>query len=182
MRINSGIILLLIFSQVFLVLLHVIILRIMRNKKAKFSPLLITVKCALFGNIPLLIALWFLLAMAHKDSTQIVTAVLYSLTAYNGMAYSYYHLFNMSETARRIRILYELKLSGGSKYENISNKYGTENMLDIRLKRLENMRQISNLQGRFVLKSPLLYWVALLVINWGFLLRYNLELREQLKK
>ena len=182
MEFGIAIIMLLFFSQIFLIVLHIITLRIIRNKKANFSPLLIAVKCALLGNIPLLIALWLLLAAAHKDSTQIVTAILYSLIVYNGMAYSYCHIFNMSETARRIRILYELKLSDGSKYEDISNKYRTEDMLNIRLERLKDMGQISKLQGRFVLKSPLLYRVALLIINWGFLLKYNLELREQLRK
>ncbi|MBU1367059.1 MAG: hypothetical protein KJ711_04530 [Candidatus Omnitrophica bacterium] len=111
-----------------------------------------------------------------------INTILYVLIVHNVLGYSGWHIFNMSETARRIRMLYELNLAGRFRYDELADKYGVKNMLDVRLKRLTDMKQISEHNGYFVLKSLLLYRIGIVVLNWGFFLKYNVHLRQGLKK
>jgi hypothetical protein len=181
MSIDLKIILLLILSQVFLFLSHITVLRILIKKRAAFSPLLAAVKCALFGNIPLLVITRFLLPGKETGVYGISGAILYVLIIYNALSYSYCHVFNMSETARRIRMLYELNLAGRVSYNELAGKYGSGNMVDARLERLMEMKQVSKHEGRFVLRSRMLYRIGMAVLNWGFFLKYNTGLKKDLK-
>lgn len=166
----------------FLFFLHVIVLRIMTKKKISFLPLSVAVKCALFGNIPLLLTSWFLALRLNASVYGTIITILYVLIVYNALGYSYCHIFNMGETARRIRILYELNLAGRFRYDKLADKYGVKNMIDVRLERLIDMRQISKHKGNFVLESLLLYRIGMVVLNWGFFLKYNAHLRQSSKK
>lgn len=85
----------------------------------------------------------------------------------------------MSETARRIRILYELDLADGFRYDELMNRYGIKNMLDVRLERLMSMKQITEYNGYLVLKSFLLYRIGIIVLNWGLFLKYNNFLSDE---
>lgn len=181
MGIHFKVILLLICSQIFLFLLHIAVLRILIKKKASFSPLSVVVKCALFGNIPLLLIAWFLLAKGKIDAYGIINGIIYVLITYNILAYSYSHIFNMSETARRIRILYELGIGGSFRYNELIDKYGAKDMFDVRLERLKGMNQIAEHNGHFVLDSLWLYRIGMVVLKWGFFLKYNIGLRKKLK-
>ena len=178
MNIDFKIILLLICSQIFLLLLHIAVLRITIKKKVNFSSLLVAVKCAIFGNIPLLLMTWLLTVKMHMNVYETINVILYVLLTYNALAYSYCHIFNMGDTARRIRILYELTLAGRLKYNDLEDKYGVKNMLEVRLERLIAMNQVSKHQGHYILKSLVFYWIGVMVLKWGFFLKYNTHLRE----
>lgn len=176
------ILLLLIFSQAFLLLIHIASIRILIKKKINFSPLLVAVKCALFGNIPLILTALFFLIGRRTEVYEIINTILYILIIYNALGYSYCHTFNMSETARRIRTLYELNLAGRLRYNELPDKYGVKNMLDARLERLINMGQVSKHNGHFMLKSFLLYRIGMVILNWGFFLKYNIYLKQRLSE
>src|SRR5580692_5513436 len=76
-----------------------------------------------------------------------------------GLSHVYFHLFNMSETARRIRILTELKQNG---HLNTSGdpSHWTAEMLGVRLERLVSLKQVSRQGDKFVARPALLGLVA----------------------
>jgi hypothetical protein len=180
MNLHSEIALLLVSSQVVLFLVLIAVLRVLVNKKVKFSFISVGVKCALLGNIPVLLATYLLLRGNEVMGHEMGSAMIYVLITYNALAYSYYHLLNMSETGRRIRILHELNLTGRLRYDELARRYGAEDMLDVRLERLVNMNQVTKHNGRYLLKSSVLYQIGILVLSWGFFLGYNMDLRNKL--
>lgn len=68
---------------------------------------------------------------------------------YSGFAYTYFHLFNMSETARRIRILSRGVQRGELGREEMAGEYTGEGMVRIRLERLAALREIEFREGRY---------------------------------
>ncbi len=65
----------------------------------------------------------------------------FSGIVYNGIAYAYFHVFNMSETARRIHILLHVLTHNGVNAESLSENYLPRSMASVRLDRLEKMGQ-----------------------------------------
>ncbi len=182
MSIHFKVILLIICSQIFLWLMQLAIFRTLPKNKSDPSPLLIAVKCALFVNIPLLLASWVVVVSDQLDPYDAAWTIAYILLTYNGLAYTYCHIFNMSETSRRIRILYELSLAGRLRYEELADTYSDKNIFDARIERLVTMRQIEESTGRFVLKSRFLYVVGVIVLGWGSLLKYGAIGKEMLDR
>lgn len=182
MNVNLTIILLLICSQAFLLFLHIAVVRTIVSKRLSFSPQLVAIKCALFGNIPLLLISWLFIVRWNTNACGTINVILYVLIVYNALAYTYCHIFNMGDTGRRIKILYELTFSGPLRYEDLDNRYGVKNILEVRLERLIAMKQVTEQQGRFILRSFLLYRIGALILKWGYFLRYNVYLKENLKK
>jgi hypothetical protein len=70
--------------------------------------------------------------------------------AYLSLAYSYFHFFNMSETARRMRLMIELYLSpNGLTPRELMSRYSAEEVVEVRLGRLLSIGQIIERNGRF---------------------------------
>jgi len=178
----AKIILLLAFSPIFLVCVHVAVERIIPKKKEGSSSLIRAMKCAIFGNIPVLLAALLLTLREGSEISFSAVTLVYVFLVYNALAYSYCHVFNMGDTARRIRILHELVSSGGRiPSDELNKRYGIRNMLDARLERLVSMGQIAEKRERFVLRASLLYWAGLVILRWGFFLNYKGPLRRSLK-
>jgi len=72
----------------------------------------------------------------------------YLAVVYTGFGYTYFHLFNMSETARRIRILAQGDRSGKIGLDQLAREYTREEMIDIRLRRLVALGEILREQDR----------------------------------
>ena len=106
---------------------------------------------------------------------ELACPIIYCLIVYNALAYVYFHLFNMSETARRIRILCEIDSVGSLTGEEIAAKYSTYDMLSVRIERLIAMRQLTRRGNRYLLKNPLFYYAALLITTWRHLLQPVVE-------
>lgn len=98
------------------------------------------------------------------------TSGLYALLAYSLLAYSYFHLFNMGETARRVRILIELREHGNISVEELKSFYDAAAILDRRLERLAALGQVRYEGGRIVLSSKRLYRAAAVMDWWGRIL------------
>ena len=65
------------------------------------------------------------------------------------VAYGYFHFVNLGETARRIRILWELRESAdGLSYHDILSRYDSAEIIDRRIHRLINTGQIIDQNGR----------------------------------
>ncbi len=80
------------------------------------------------------------------------------------LGYGYFHFVNLGETARRIRILLEIRADGGSlSQERILLAYNARAMVDARLQRLVGKRQVMERDGRlFVRPSFLLFAVRVM--------------------
>lgn len=78
--------------------------------------------------------------------------IAYCLIVYNAVMYSYFHLFNMSETARRIRILLNILERGALRREEILAIYLPRDMVMVRLERLVLMGWLKrNSVGRYMI-------------------------------
>jgi hypothetical protein len=75
------------------------------------------------------------------------------------VAHIYFHLYNMSETARRIRILVELKKGTFGREKN----YTPTHLLQVRMQRLVAMGNVDRVGERYVAKASVLLMVALLL-------------------
>lgn len=90
----------------------------------------------------------------------------YFALVYFSLAYAYLHLFNLSETARRLRILFTLERRGETSVAELEETYGPREVLHVRLKRLEGMGSAHKANGRWFLRHRWLAWVAALVALW----------------
>jgi hypothetical protein len=100
----------------------------------------------------------------------VLSTVIYSLVVYNALGYSYFQLFNMSETGRRIRILLEIYRAGGLGASEIASLYDVREMFEVRIDRLISMGQVKERDGRYVLDGLMLYYAAMMVAFWGELI------------
>ncbi len=90
-----------------------------------------------------------------------LTSILYIIIGFNAFSYSYFHLFNMSETGRRIRMLREIRDGNIKCEQDIGLIYSTSSMILERLSRLQELNQITkDINGRYVLTGRLLVFVA----------------------
>lgn len=121
-------------------------------------------------NLPLLLIVYML-----SDSENIhILDFLYAFITYNLISYSYFHFFNMSETARRIKILTGIFNGEITNEDDIEKYYNYEKSLQIRLDRLKQLSQIEEIKPeQFILKGKLLYAVSYLIKLFRKLLAFE---------
>lgn len=79
-----------------------------------------------------------------------IGTVLTSVITYAALGFSFFHVNNMGETARRIRLLRELVESpAGLTEAELLSRYGSREVLDRRLTRLLATRQLGERDGRY---------------------------------
>lgn len=117
------------------------------------------------ATVPVGALLWAV-HLRHLNGDGLRTALAYAFFLYALLAYSYFHLFNMGETARRVRVLMELKEHGGMKMGELKSFYNTASMLDRRLERLVSLGQVRVDGERIILGSKKLYFVAAVLDIW----------------
>jgi hypothetical protein len=76
----------------------------------------------------------------------------------------------MSETARRIHILYEIYRYNSLPVKDFTALYKTTDIISLRLKRLVGTNQLEYKDGFYVIKGRVLYLASLLVLSWRKLL------------
>ncbi|MEK8015731.1 MAG: hypothetical protein VSS75_002605 [Candidatus Parabeggiatoa sp.] len=109
------------------------------GKNASRSPQNSLLAIILLGNMPLLLGTVMIGAIKNVPVLELVFVFIYALIVYNCVLYAYFHLFNMSETARRIRILLQLRELGSLTKEQLRDLYSPQNMVETRLNRLQKM-------------------------------------------
>jgi hypothetical protein len=87
---------------------------------------------------------------------------LYILVCYFLSAYIYFHIFNMSETSRRIKILLQAD-KGGLDVLRLENEYPVQEILRRRLNRLTALGQLCMINQRYVLQGKVLLYSARIV-------------------
>ncbi len=151
-------------------ILHIAATRVFMRYKFDILNQVIVIICSFVGHIPMAAAIWMVYLRYLTTPVELVWTLIYSLIVYNILAYCYFHIFNMSDTARRVRILYEIYNSKQLKESDIASLYSANNMLDSRLERFLSMKQIKFSDGRYLLNSKFFYYVAKIVTSWGRIL------------
>ena len=102
----------------------------------------LTIEAALFGAANL--------SMADACGQLLVNTITYA-----ALGYCYFHFINLGETARRIRIIRELKgAETGLTINALLERYNVSEIIDKRLERLINNRQIVFRGGRYYIGNP----------------------------
>ena len=115
------------------------------------------------SNLPLLVITVFLTWIGGSSVGNVISSILYVLLAFNAFGYAYFHLFNMSETARRIKILMAISDRGLQFQSEVEEQYSPSDMIRQRLDRLEDMGQIrKDDEGNYLISSRSLLGVAVI--------------------
>jgi hypothetical protein len=150
-RISAMIVLGLVFLGTLLpFLVHLVLARGLRLFRDPASRQKGAILSGPMGLIPLLILFSLLVPPRAKGGAAFWTAV-YVFGAYACSSYVYFHFFNMSETARRIRILVHGASGGLIPAREIGAAYTPERMVAIRLERLVALKELQVKGGRYVI-------------------------------
>jgi len=115
--------------------------------------------------------LFFLISITNYLGNQNILnqlfAFAYGLLTYSSFMYAYFHLFNMSETARRIKIIIFLTENNEADLVDLEKFYPPEDMIRTRLSRLSKMGVIEECEpGMYFLKGKFLWFVARLFASF----------------
>jgi hypothetical protein len=153
-------------SPLWILMSHVVLARAFSRK----APQIVAIGAGLAGALPIGLLLGTFALPAPSALLRMPVAATYVAVVYTCIAYSYFHLFNMSETARRIRILRELHAAGSLTAEEISRLYSGASVLEARFDRLLATGQLEARADRFVRAGRFLYVAAGLVRVWRLVL------------
>lgn len=88
-----------------------------------------------------------------------------NLLVYILLSYCYFHFVNLGETARRIRLLRELKESdGGLTLEEMRSRYNANEILSRRLDRLIKNGQVVLKEERYFIAKPIMLSIAKMML------------------
>lgn len=124
---------------------------------------------AVLGSLPASVLLWEG-ALKNYQGAGLATALVYCFLVYGTLAYCYFHFFNMSETARRIKIITEIHRGGSISEQDLMAKYRTTDVITTRLDRLVALNQLNYEDGYYSLKGRTLYWAGTAIFFWRRLL------------
>lgn len=166
--------LLLLASSAILLGIHMLMSRIMIFIRLNRSPQVVAFLAIFFGY-PVIGLLSWKVYLEHLTGTDLNAAIIYAFIVYTAFAYSYFHFFNMSETARRIKILSCLFLSGPTSIAVLKEKYTLDQQIENRLERLLALRQVKKIGGRYVIRNRFLWRIALIVMKFREILKLDQE-------
>ncbi len=90
-----------------------------------------------------------------------IPALVVDITTYSAMGYCYFHFINLGETARRIRLLRELNdAPEGLTEGEILSRYNAKEIIDVRLTRLLNNKQIILRDARYYVANPAMLFIS----------------------
>lgn len=145
-------------SPVILIAAHILLIKISKLLTINLSGQYSLLMCMFFLNIPFLGTVFIL----YKS----LSWTIYSFIVFNCLNYSYFHFFNMSETARRIKILLEIKTKNAISEEELQESYRYEEMIPRRLERLIAMKQVFQKDEKYYLKGKMLFICAIIIYEW----------------
>jgi hypothetical protein len=131
-----------------------------------------------FSGIAIVITFDIIYFFLEKTaSIEFLSQLTLSTITYAMLGYCYFHFVNLGETARRVRIARELWDSKtGLSMDELIKCYSTSNIINYRLQRLINNKQIVDRNGSYHIAKPTILWMAkLLVIMKLILLKKKSE-------
>ncbi len=158
---------------------HVLLSRYGGRHPRLHAPQVLLVQLALAFNLAVLAGTWLIARLEARDAAQTMYMLVFAFLVFNGIVYAYFHFFNMSETARRIRILLQIRWAGpsGLRIRELERQYSQKDMIEARLDRLVRMNQLSLApDGRYRVAGNTLLWAGRIMGLWR-----RLVLRRVLK-
>lgn len=126
-----------------LLVAHVLLERLVLCHRKNVSPQVALVKLSLAINSVLIVsAAWNYVTDPIGDGRETIFSMVYSLIVYNAFSYAYFHVFNLSETGQRIRLMIAMKFHENGKGAMSAQAYSPRAMVLMRLARLERMGQV----------------------------------------
>jgi len=163
----ARMLIILLLSPFIILFVHAVMVRMIRG----LSPQVAAIKAIIISYIPTSLLSWYLSLQDIPGPA--VVPILYSSVVYLSFAYTYFHFFNTSETARRIRILYEIYRCRFLRLSDITAFYKTVDIISLRLDRLQAMNQLKRVDGHYMVSGRTLYSAALLISWWRRLLGFD---------
>lgn len=148
---------------------HVLLSRYGGRRMKLQSPQVLLVRLVLAFNIPAIAGTWLIARFEACDVAQTVYMLVFASLVFNGIAYAYFHIFNMSETARRVRMLLQIRRAGpaGLRIQELERQYSQKGMIEARLDRLVRMNQLTLAQdGRYHVAGNTLLWAGRIMSLW----------------
>lgn len=153
-------------------LMHVVASRCSMSTTDAALPQVGLVRLIMLLNFPLLIGIGAIAWFEGRSFVEAFSMLIFGSVVYYGFAYAYFHVLNMSETARRIRILLYVLTHDKVNAEGLRGAYSPRDMVAARLDRLERMGQIARgPDGRFRVASRSLLFAAHTIRVWRLMLR-----------
>lgn len=153
---------------------HVLFARRGLLKRRFGSPQTILAKLILFLNAPVLVGAGVIAWIESRAFSEAISMLIFSGIVFNGAAYAYFHVFNMSETARRIRILVHVLVYKSVNASDLRNDYLPRDMVVTRLYRLVQMKQITiSSDGSYRIGGRLLLFAARVIRVWRRVLQFE---------
>jgi hypothetical protein len=145
----------LLLSPIGLFLFHAVAVRLVKIASNQKLVML----CILLFNVPLLAILSWLLWGQLDAAT-----VIYALLVYNAFGYCYFHFFNLSETARRVKIVIGVRNGNVRNLQDLQEHYDYHNTIAVRLQRLVALGEIrGSADGVYRLRRYVLYAISLVI-------------------
>lgn len=161
------------FSLVALIVTHALISRYAAVRLPASSPQILLVKLTLILNVPIMVATGWIARHEIRGQLETIYMLIFVLLVFNGLAYAYFHFFNMSETARRIRMLIQIHRAGpaGLRVTELEREYSPQDMIDARLERLVKMDQLSlDSDNHYRVRGKLLLCAGRIMAGWRYLI------------
>jgi hypothetical protein len=165
---DAAMLLILMLSPCLILCGHMCLARMLRT----YPPQSVALYSVLIGYVPVGICL-SAFVFSKMSWPAAVTPAVYSFFVYSGFAYFYFHLFNTSETARRIRLIYHIYRAGSLPAREIPALYNTQDIVELRLRRLRETGHLRVEDGFYSIGNPLLLYAALIVYAWRRVLGFS---------
>lgn len=166
----AGYLFFLALSPILVLIVHALTIRILRCS-GTVSPQLIVGFSILIGYGVVAFLGWAFYLRHLNRLNEFFWAAVYGFIVYTCLAYSYFHFFNISETARRFQILLMLKDHAMDR-RDLATRYDVNDMIKTRLERLVQSGQLTHTNDQYFLKGRLLCSVAQILMMWAVLLRF----------
>jgi len=154
-------------------MIHFIFARLVQLFKLAIAPLAVALLAVLTGYVVVAMGAWVFIFRDLPVKESLTVDFIYGFLVYGGLSFAYFQFFGMTETARRIRILRDLFERGGVSRQEFQKRYGADAMFFVRLERLSAWKQIELKDGRYVLISRKLHFIALLIAFWADVLGFS---------
>lgn len=148
---------------------HILLSRYGGRHLRLHTPQVLLMRLALAFNLAVLAGTWLIARLEARDATQTIYMLVFAFLVFNGIAYAYFHFFNMSETARRIRMLLQIRWAGpsGLRIRELERQYSQKDMIEARLDRLVRMNQLTLApDGRYRVAGNTLLWAGRIMGLW----------------
>jgi hypothetical protein len=162
---------LLALTPCFVLLLHGILVRIIRRMGSSLSPLEVAA-IAVMGGYPVMAFILWQYHFKFLTLGELLWPVLFAVIVYSCLAFCYFILFTMTETARRIHILQRIREEGPMAVQELASEYNASDMLNVRLERMVALKQLKRDNGKFFIRNTLLYWAGRVLEVWAKLLGF----------